>query len=85
MDKTAAQIGYEAYGESCLPVPWKTWDGNPMPTWSELTPEVQRRWAAAASAIQAALSTTANVTADSDSLRTAVVDTFRALTDRIAT
>jgi len=50
--KTAGQIGYEAYGDSCLPTPWRTWDNKPMPTWAELTPEIQRRWECAAVAIQ---------------------------------
>lgn len=50
--KTAGQIGYEAYGESCRPTPWCTWDNKPMPTWDQLTEEVRRRWECAALAIQ---------------------------------
>lgn len=46
--KSFAQIGYEAYG---LKADWKTWDGKPMPTWTDLGDVVRDRWQAAAEAI----------------------------------
>jgi hypothetical protein len=47
------QIGYEAYGEAAG---WRTFDGRPMPTWSELAIhpaglETQRRWEVASARV----------------------------------
>ncbi len=43
--KALAEQGYNAYGEEAG---WKTFDGRPMPTWSQVGEPVQARWIAAA-------------------------------------
>tara|TARA_Y100000310_G_scaffold127207_1_gene126250 strand:- start:865 stop:1392 length:528 start_codon:yes stop_codon:yes gene_type:complete len=45
--KSAGQNAFEAYNES---KGGKTWDGKPIPPWSEVGGEVQAGWAAAANA-----------------------------------
>lgn len=41
-------IAYEAYGNHA---DWTTYNGHPMPSWSDLGDEVRSHWAAAARAM----------------------------------
>jgi len=49
MMKTLAQIGYEAYVRSCGGT---AFNGDPLPEWPDLKPEIQGHWAQAAAAIK---------------------------------
>jgi hypothetical protein len=49
-EKTLGQVGYEAYGEHAE---WKSFDGRPMPRWSDLRPDIVEKWEVAARAIAA--------------------------------
>lgn len=41
------EIAYEAYGQNRG---WQSWDGKPMPTWTDLRPDIQIAWQVAAEA-----------------------------------
>lgn len=47
MNKTLAEIAYEAYGRQ---VGWLNHQGLPMPSWDGLPPRIQAGWDAAAGA-----------------------------------
>ena len=59
--KTLGEIGYEAYGEHAGPGgPYTTFDGRPMPKWSEFSNSeagrlTQARWETAGQAIKATI------------------------------
>lgn len=48
--KSLGQIAFEAYGAA---VGGKTYDGKPIPQWSEVKPTIQQGWEAAADAASA--------------------------------
>ena len=50
--KTPAQIAYEAYAEHRA---WQYYQGNPLPPWDGVRPDIQAAWEAAASAIYATI------------------------------
>lgn len=43
-----ARTGYEAYGAHA---DWKAYNGQPMPRWDELRPDIKEKWGVAAEAI----------------------------------
>lgn len=47
-ERSLGVIAYEAYGDS---VDWKTFDGRPMPEWSDLGERIQQAWVDAALAV----------------------------------
>lgn len=56
--KTLAQIGYEAYGDDA---DWKSWDGRPMPRWSELRADIKRKWGMSAEAMRKELAVSPDI------------------------
>lgn len=44
------QMAYEAYNNAGTRQ-WLTWDGKPVPTWGNLTMDIQNKWIAAAVAV----------------------------------
>lgn len=52
MDKSAAQIAYEAYRNHTGGISLAS--GQPIPEWPDLKPEIQAAWAASASALESA-------------------------------
>lgn len=51
------QVAYQAYGKNR---DWKSWDGRPMPTWEDVTPEIKIAWQVAAVAAISAFKVNVN-------------------------
>jgi hypothetical protein len=47
IDEQLAELMFNAYNGQ-EPNPWKTFDGRPVPRWSEVTDQVRGKWTAAA-------------------------------------